>query len=269
MNHQFSPAHHKQRVVTTHYGQLAESITVRGDAEAADARVENQIETFAKLSPEERKQLVLSVTKKLHDRGGKLTQADGMRAFKLAQELEFEDLKLARETYQDFVKTFADAENKQIASFSKFFESAMKNLDKLGKEIEIAGKTTDGKDFNLKNLKGKVVLVDFWATWCGPCLAEIPNMVTAHKKYHGKGFEIIGLSLDRDEEKLSKFMEVRKLPWTSINIEDSRKWATKYEVRAIPHAVLVEFGNLALQTVQPRLFASDQLRERLLAYRSG
>ncbi len=210
------------------------------DAEAAEARIDNQIETFAKLSAEDRKKLVLTVTKGLHDRGAKLNQADGMRAFKLGMELEIEDLKLARETYKDFVKTFAGAENERIASFAKFFNGALDNLDKLGKEIEIAGKTTEGKDFDLKNLKGKVVLVDFWATWCGPCLAEIPNMVNAHKKYHGKGFEIIGLSLDRDADKLSKFMEVRKLPWNSINIEDSRKWATKYSVRAIPHAVLVD-----------------------------
>ncbi len=210
------------------------------DAEAVDARIDNQIETFAILSQADRKQVILAVTKKLHDKGEKLAQSDGMRAFKLGMELEIEDLKLARESYKEFAKAFAAAENERIASFGKFFEGALKNLDKLGKEIEIAGKTTEGKEFDLKNLKGKIVLVDFWATWCGPCLSEIPNMVSAHKKYHGKGFEIIGLSLDRDEDKLSKFMEVRKLPWTSINIEDSRKWATKYEVRAIPHAVLVD-----------------------------
>lgn len=233
------------------------------EAEAADARMDNQIETFAKLSPDDRKQLILAVTKKLHDRGEKLTQSDGMRAFKLGMELEIEDVKMARESYKDFVKVFAGAEKKQIAAFSKFFESNLKNLDKLGKEIEIAGMTTEGKEFDLKNLKGKIVLVDFWATWCGPCIAEIPNMLSAHKKYHGKGFEIIGLSLDREEEKLTKFMEFRKLPWKSINIEDSRKWATKYEVRAIPHAVLVDRDGRAV-SFRARGPMLERLLERLI-----
>jgi thiol-disulfide isomerase/thioredoxin len=146
---------------------------------------------------------------------------------------------LAREAYQGFAKILSGTGNQQLAQYGNALQSQVKNLEKIGKEIVIAGKTTDGKNFDLKNLKGKVVLVDFWATWCGPCVQEIPNIVEAHKKYNSKGFEVIGVSLDRSNDDIVKFVKARNLPWQSIGIEDSKSLAAKYGVNAIPHAILV------------------------------
>ena len=68
-------------------------------------------------------------------------------------------------------------------------------------------KDIEGKDLSLEALKGKVVLLDFWATWCGPCVQELPNVIAAYKKYHSKGFEIVGISLDdEDKTSLDKFL---------------------------------------------------------------
>lgn len=94
------------------------------------------------------------------------------------------------------------------------------------------------------DFKGKIVLLDFWATWCGPCVAELPNVVNAYEAYHGKGFEVLGISLDRSgaEEQLRNFTRKNRMPWGQVF--DGRFWeaevARLYGVRAIPHMLLVD-----------------------------
>jgi thiol-disulfide isomerase/thioredoxin len=107
-------------------------------------------------------------------------------------------------------------------------------------------------DFNEKDLagqplsvgafKGKVVLVDFWATWCGPCVQELPNVIETYKKYHSQGFEIIGISLDSSREKLDAFIKSHDgLTWAQYF--DGQGWKNKlagqYGVHGIPFTVLV------------------------------
>jgi thiol-disulfide isomerase/thioredoxin len=102
----------------------------------------------------------------------------------------------------------------------------------------------NGKPLSIANYKGKVVLIDFWATWCGPCLAELPNVVEAYKKYHERGFEIIGVSLDRADarEKLVEFTKNREMPWPQFY--DGKYWenklSTKYGIRSIPATFLLD-----------------------------
>lgn len=100
----------------------------------------------------------------------------------------------------------------------------------------------EGKPLSIANYKGKVVLVDFWATWCGPCVAELPNVLKAYEKYHDKGFDIVGISLDRDESALRKFIEEHKMPWAQYF--DGKGWdsdlAGRYGVNAIPMTFLLD-----------------------------
>ncbi|MGI6457047.1 MAG: TlpA family protein disulfide reductase [bacterium] len=105
------------------------------------------------------------------------------------------------------------------------------------------GKTLEGKEINLKDqYKDSLILVDFWATWCPPCRAEIPNLQKIYKKYQGKGFEIISINVTDSKETLQEFMEEEenKMPWIHIlDAETKNEIAQKYEVTGIPAPYLI------------------------------
>ena len=97
------------------------------------------------------------------------------------------------------------------------------------KPLKLAFTDVKGKKFDLKELRGKVVLIDFWATWCQPCVAEMPNVISVYEKWHPKGFEIVGISLDGDKEALQSFTEQRKMPW--VQYFDGKQWQNEIAVR--------------------------------------
>ena len=101
---------------------------------------------------------------------------------------------------------------------------------------------TEGKPVQLSSLKGKIVLVDFWASWCGPCRQENPNVVKLYQQYHSKGFEILGVSLDKTKEDWLKGIKDDNLTW--IHVSDLQFWqnaaARLYSVNAIPQSFLLD-----------------------------
>lgn len=120
-----------------------------------------------------------------------------------------------------------------------------RRLTLLGKPMEISGTLLDGKPVDWESYRGKVVLVDFWATWCGPCRAEIPNVLEMYEAYHDKGFDVLGISLDDTSEAAEKYVAENKLPWASVfpKNEDERGWNNPlvgyYGITGIPTAILV------------------------------
>jgi peroxiredoxin len=103
-------------------------------------------------------------------------------------------------------------------------------------------KDLDGKALSLADYKGKIVLVDFWATWCGPCVAELPNVLKTYEKHHAKGFDIVGISLDNTKDKLTKFIEDKKMPWRQYfdGLGWKSKLGAKYGVNSIPATYLLD-----------------------------
>lgn len=111
-----------------------------------------------------------------------------------------------------------------------------------GAAPEIALNTADGKAVTLSSFKGKYVLVDFWASWCGPCRKENPNVLAAYNKFKDKNFTILGVSLDDDKEKWQSAIEKDGLPWTHVS--DLKGWesvaARTYNIQSIPANFLVD-----------------------------
>ncbi len=106
---------------------------------------------------------------------------------------------------------------------------------------------------DLAKFKGRVVLVDFWATWCGPCIGELPSLLKNYGKYHPRGFEVVGISLDQSRKELDGFVKARKLPWQQVF--DGKAWGganvAKYGVKGIPFTLLVgKDGKIA--AINPR-----------------
>ena len=130
-----------------------------------------------------------------------------------------------------------------FAAFSNFATAQDLKALPVGSPFpDFSEKDVDGKPISVGAYKGKIVLVDFWATWCGPCVGELPNVLQTYEKYHAKGFEVVGISLDSDKGKLTSFVKAKKMPWQQFF--DGGGWKNKlaqqYNVHSIPATYLVD-----------------------------
>ncbi len=146
--------------------------------------------------------------------------------------------------YKIILRDFSNV-NQRLTSYVQTSLAGLDAERKLaigGEPIHFDVKSISGQKLSPAAYKGKVLLIDFWATWCGPCVAEMPNVKSVYAKYHGQGFEIVGISLDQSRDKLDLYLEKQDIKWPQYF--DGKYWnndiAVSYGVKSIPATFLVD-----------------------------
>jgi peroxiredoxin len=150
-----------------------------------------------------------------------------------------------RQLKKDYPNTTVGRDADGIISLIQQHEEIRKNRRTLtngAKFPDFSEKDLLGNPLSVSQYEDKVVLVEFWATWCVPCVAELPNIIKAYNKHHSNGFEVIGISLDQDEQKLKSFLKAKEIPW--VQYFDGEGWqnklAAKYGIDSVPATFLLD-----------------------------
>jgi thiol-disulfide isomerase/thioredoxin len=171
--------------------------------------------------------------------------------------------RMAPSKVEPLCKELAYSQNPEVARIA---QDILKQIEREQTSADLRFTAVDGKEVDLGKMRGKVVLLDFWATWCGPCRREIPNVLATYKKYHEKGFEVVGVSLDEDKQKMLADIEKLGMIWPQHfdGKGFENEIARKYGINAIPAMWLIDKKGKVRET-KARGEELPQLVEKLLA----
>ncbi len=183
---------------------------------------------------------------------------------------ETDDAPRAAALLRELIPHIAASKAPRVAKEVPMIEGVARRLELVGKPIEIVGTTIDGQSLEWQSYRGKVVLIDFWATWCPPCIAEMGEIETLYKSYHEKGFDVVGVNLDANKQEVTDFVGQRKLPWRNLfhtpregEQPGQHPLAVEYGITMIPRAILVDREGRVLSTRANSKVLSRILKERL------
>ena len=178
----------------------------------------------------------------------------------------YEEMMMLLEHYEEIDRQKVAALAKELDAgatpekFRLWAKGCLYRLNAAGQPIDLKFTAVDGSEVDVAKMKGKVVLIDFWATSCRPCVAELPQIKAAYEKHYTNGFEVIGISCDAaqqtDQNKFQDFVKRKDLPWPQYydgHQQTDNKFSQQFGIDGIPHLMLLDKkGNLRFDNVQPK-----------------
>lgn len=225
--------------------------TLRKDKRAPVAEVANQFSVSARalnfntLTEDERAALAKDAIQNVKNL--KLAQEPVMEASYVADQfVEAGQVEDATSIFNELAQLLKDSPDQQTRSLAATLYGKGMRLGLIGHPIKLEGRLLNGETLDWDSYRGKVVFVDFWATWCGPCVADLPNVKALYDKYHSRGFDVLGISLDRKLGDVKSFVKAKSLPWPQLfdeKIQDTQKhpspMAMRFSIQSIPTAFLI------------------------------
>jgi thiol-disulfide isomerase/thioredoxin len=177
------------------------------------------------------------------------------------------EYELAREAINELLPAFRESQEPQVNRRAPLLEGMVRRLP--GNKLELEGTLLGGEALDWDSFRGKVVLVDFFASWCGPCRAEVPNVLENHRAYRDKGFEVVGVSMDKNRAAAEAYVEQAGLKFPILFSDDPEAtgWdhpmGRKYGVTALPRVILVDQDGVIVSTMARGPNLGALLRELL------
>lgn len=214
---------------------------------AHDAQLDLKISRWSRATPDERQALLGELRASLEqDPTSTNNLVNLLRLADAAAESSATDEVVA--LINEVLPKVRNSQDEQVSLRVEQLEGLARRLQLPGSKLEVEGKLLSGEPVDWESYRGKVVLVDYWATWCGPCMDELPNVIEAYETYHDKGFDVLGISLDEEKQAVQQFYEARQIPWKTLFKGDyadgqdgwDHPMAVKYAINGIPRAILVD-----------------------------
>ncbi len=174
------------------------------------------------------------------------------------------DSDLAVRAIDELLPEFAKNKDPRMRRIVALLEGIRRRLDLPGNKFGLSGTLMDGKPLDWESYRGKVVLVDFWASWCSECRRELPNIKANLKAYEGKGFEVLGICIDDDRSAAEQYIKQADVTWPNVYDDGGEgSMAEKYGIIGIPQAILVNKDGVVVTMLARGPYLGSHLRELL------